>query len=374
MKKTLKQKLGTGMVWLGGLASLAGLCGCESRWVDEQGLVHERDIFGSEHIYDGERWHVLEKDSSNEDLYKLGLAVSTMAQTHPNFNQKERSFYAGVGALAQSQLNSKNAEKMGSRINININNQKIDGTKNNEFPLIFTYNYTKELDGKIGTTYPDEFIGIKNKFKKGEPLGLMVSLPEGVKGKRLEIKIYNSNGELSFEDFAELDYKYTSKIISGKPQNSGIYKVVSYLDGKYIAEHKFEVIEQKTDSEEQQTFPQKNLPPLFTCNYWKDFNENGITDSFEFVGVKNKFKKNERMVLVCYEMRGKECEYKIYSPSGEEIYKTKIELPNYPVTNRCGGEGDLMEGLLKKSGVGNYKAVLYIDGKLNGMCEFEIVE
>ena len=50
---TLRQKIVTGMVWLGGLAALAGISGCgspwEMEWFDEQGCWHAVEL-GTEYV------------------------------------------------------------------------------------------------------------------------------------------------------------------------------------------------------------------------------------------------------------------------------------------------------------------------------------
>ncbi|MCP6727572.1 MAG: DUF1647 domain-containing protein [Patescibacteria group bacterium] len=116
---------------------------------------------------------------------------------------------------------------------------------------------------------------------------------------------------------------------------------------------------------------------FFACNYWKDFNNNNAGDyPEEFVGIKNKFRDDERIILVSYDqlnMRGTEMEIKIFNPRGKEIYSRVDIYDSNGVVNRTGTEDDMMGWLIDNGGYGNFKSVWYVNDNYAGSTEFEII-
>jgi hypothetical protein len=120
---------------------------------------------------------------------------------------------------------------------------------------------------------------------------------------------------------------------------------------------------------------------IFSCNYWKDSNKDGIADyPNEFAGIKNRFRKGDRIILVCWlkgtAIKGKRLITKIYSPKGKEITKDMFTIISRDDFANMVGEpdADLMDVLFRKGGLGTYKVAWYLDRKLIGMHEFEITE
>jgi len=117
---------------------------------------------------------------------------------------------------------------------------------------------------------------------------------------------------------------------------------------------------------------------FFACNYWKDFDKNGYSDyPEEYVGIKNKFRDNEKIILVSHDERNlKGCKWsmEIYAPNGKTIHKAERIL-TYSVGEcaRTGADFDMTGWLIQEGGYGNFKAVWYIDGNYDGSTEFEIV-
>lgn len=135
---------------------------------------------------------------------------------------------------------------------------------------------------------------------------------------------------------------------------------------------------------------------FFTYNYFKDFNGDGIIEyPVEYVGIKNKFQKDENLrisVLSNYMDRINEAietktptyvspssyfgntslSVEVYSPHGERVCEfNKI----YSLSK---GEAmftsSLMPFLLEKGGLGSYKSVLKINNNFVKTYEFEIIE
>jgi hypothetical protein len=117
---------------------------------------------------------------------------------------------------------------------------------------------------------------------------------------------------------------------------------------------------------------------FFTCNYWKDLNNDGKADfPHEFVNGKTKFKKGEKLSLVLQfttpGLIGKNVNVKIYDPRGELVLDTPpCKLPYENATMNFGEVLDLMEVLSSQGGTGVYKAAAYIDDGFMGSHEFEI--
>ena len=119
---------------------------------------------------------------------------------------------------------------------------------------------------------------------------------------------------------------------------------------------------------------------FFTCNYWKDIEPyNNITDyPEEFIGIKDKFRKDEKLELVLdipvSGLRGKEIQVVIYDQKGIPRAKTSKIMTNKAETIFCGRDYNLIEVLLEKGSLGEYEAVASIDGNYLGSHEFEITE
>jgi len=115
---------------------------------------------------------------------------------------------------------------------------------------------------------------------------------------------------------------------------------------------------------------------FFACNYWKDFNGNGLGDyPDEYVGIKNKFRDNEKIILVSHDEKSRKeqlWKIEIYSPHGEKIHESKEILPYNGIAMKTGEENDMMNWLIQNGGYVSYKTVWYLDDKYNGSTEFEI--
>jgi len=129
--------------------------------------------------------------------------------------------------------------------------------------------------------------------------------------------------------------------------------------------------------EDKQKLPELNRY-FFACNYWKDFNNNGIGDyPDEYVGIKNKFRDDEKIILVSHDEKAKKGQLwkiELYNPSGEIIHKGKRVLPYSNVVMKTGENVNMMNRLIQNSSYGNFKAVWYLDDKYTGSTEFEIIQ
>ncbi len=116
---------------------------------------------------------------------------------------------------------------------------------------------------------------------------------------------------------------------------------------------------------------------FFACNYWGDFNNDNMGDyPEEFVGIKNRFRDDERIILVSYDeigRKGMKYEIKIYDPKGKEIHKIERIYEQDGEMNRIGSGDDLMRWLIYNGGYGNFKSVWYANNNYIGSTEFEII-
>jgi len=129
-------------------------------------------------------------------------------------------------------------------------------------------------------------------------------------------------------------------------------------------------------NEEPGAGPSFRKSEIFTANYWKDFNSDGIPNfPDEFVGLKSRFPKHEKITVFVSKVGtvGKLCKFEIYGPRGSVVY-TCSETPSQDNMWHLGREVDLMEELLDKGGLGNYKALLCVDGTLVATCDFEVAD
>ena len=138
-----------------------------------------------------------------------------------------------------------------------------------------------------------------------------------------------------------------------------------------------EFIEDTFAKQEEQVSPQPRTY-FFTCNYFKDFNNDGVGDyPNEFVGIKNRFRDDEKIVLVSYDEKSKKgqlVKWEIYNPSGKLIGTDQTIYQYNGNTWRVGENFDTTGWLIQNGGYGNFKAVWYLDGKYTGSTEFEIVK
>jgi len=140
---------------------------------------------------------------------------------------------------------------------------------------------------------------------------------------------------------------------------------------------------QSQQRKENRTYVPKGLRPaqleraFFACNYWKDFNNDGTTNyPEEYVGIKNKFRDYETIVLVLHDgvgERGTKIVQKIFNPKGEEIYNVEKIFSQKGCSVIMGINGDAMGWLIEKGGYGNFKSVWYINNAYADSTEFEIV-
>ncbi len=155
---------------------------------------------------------------------------------------------------------------------------------------------------------------------------------------------------------------------------------VIYSDGKYEPAPGYEWINPEKNSDlsvrkKIQEKEEKNRY-FFTCNYWKDFDQDGFWDyPDEYVGIKNKFRDDEKILLVSriQDKKGQLFKKEIYNPSGELIRKDESIVESNRGVKTTGYNWDLMNWLVENGGYGSYKAVWYLDYKSTSSSEFEIV-
>lgn len=79
----------------------------------------------------------------------------------------------------------------------------------------------------------------------------------------------------------------------------------------------------------------RSIGMVFAANYWKDFNNDGLAEPNEFVGVKDRFYDTEKIILVLYNEAGqgveREIRWEIYDPQGNLYVNTKDITTSYGV-------------------------------------------
>jgi hypothetical protein len=119
---------------------------------------------------------------------------------------------------------------------------------------------------------------------------------------------------------------------------------------------------------------------IFVCNYWKDFNENGVLDLEECVGINNNFKQKDVIcpVVQIFNSKGKKYEQRLYGPKGQKIevlcFDRILPLEDQAITPYTQELLKILKKELSEAGVGAFKQVVYIDDKYTGSFEFTIEE
>lgn len=116
------------------------------------------------------------------------------------------------------------------------------------------------------------------------------------------------------------------------------------------------------------------VPNFFTCNYWKDFNNDGIPDDNEFVGVKKRFRKGETLRIIGITTRGGQGRLVVNGPNGNSLHDTEFSIEGPRSLGTKDSDWNWVEPILNKGGIGNYSAVWYLDRKFIGSSEFEVYE
>lgn len=221
---------------------------------------------------------------------------SAMAPYNPNLNAGEQAAWAGAGAVAQSQNARDNASRMGTNVNVygeipkaesvslkkdseykldpGIDHSEIDGNINLEkiarisrdldgeliyhlkTPInvnlqketkgnYFTCNFVQDFNENGRYEYPEEFVGIKNKFRVGEDITFVISDDRLGKEGTLNFTLYNGSGEEVLKKFFDKDPStrmMAQTIGTNGDSVRGTYKAVWKFRGEYFGSTEFEII------------------------------------------------------------------------------------------------------------------------------------
>ena len=120
-------------------------------------------------------------------------------------------------------------------------------------PILYACNYYRDFNGDKAFEYPTDFVGIKNIFRNGE--GLVLILRENIRkhvGKNISLEILTPKGE-SFWNYSYVlekkgGFKHFGKgtdLIGSLLETGGfgIYTVPLYVNEKFAGMYKFEIIE-----------------------------------------------------------------------------------------------------------------------------------
>jgi hypothetical protein len=225
----------------------------------------------------------------------------------------------------------------------------------------------------IGVISALSFFGIESRVNAGEGYGQIL-------GKTLQAQSGYNPSVVMFTESVTMAQEREDQL------NNAATKAAASRDLEAINKAKEELQEERLrlirvqnelkNAEETKTKMQKRDPYnlrkklAFTCNSRADLNNNGGIDLTEFQGVKNTFYENEPIMLYVTGFENKKMKPVLYNPQGKIVY-TREETPKSSIWISLDGEE--LETILKQSGIGSYKAVVYIDDKLEATHEFEIL-
>ncbi len=122
----------------------------------------------------------------------------------------------------------------------------------------------------------------------------------------------------------------------------------------------------------------KSIGVVFAANYWRDFDNNGLADPNEYIGIKNRFLDTESMILVLYKQETESrVMWEVYGPKGDKIFEDALNISNGAISvggglNPDQTNFDLTNWLLERGGYGSYVIVWRSMGIVETN-EFEIV-
>jgi hypothetical protein len=105
---------------------------------------------------------------------------------------------------------------------------------------------------------------VKDRFKEGEMMKIVVNI-NNYKEKNCRLEIWGPKGEKVYDNETDVSYDITRIGAEGPKANwtkellekggVGSYKAITYIDGKYVASHDFEIYEstQKTAKSKTET-------------------------------------------------------------------------------------------------------------------------
>jgi len=118
---------------------------------------------------------------------------------------------------------------------------------------------------------------------------------------------------------------------------------------------------------------------FFTCNHFEDKNKNFKTNyPEEFSGIKNEFKKDEKIELVLHlpvpGINGRRLGLLISNSKKETVFADSYVITEDYHSSIYGANFNLSETLQKREGIGKYNCVAFLDNDLVGLHKFEITE
>lgn len=103
------------------------------------------------------------------------------------------------------------------------------------------------------------------------------------------------------------------------------------------------------------------------CNYWQDFNGDGLMDDKELVGVKDTFSLHERVTFIAkfFNQKGAKGRVRFYSPDGKVALETDFDVT---LDNHV----SMMEINSSAKTPGTWACTWYIDGTHVGTTQITI--
>ncbi len=318
------------------------------------------------------------------------------------------SISQGTGLLAQIEGQRQAAEAAKSEVNQNVyvqpqnlqNQQNVYAQPPIEQILSYAYNYVKDDNHDGRHNFPEEIVGLKNRFMENEPISITFLL--GRQYDNLNYKLVDDFGN-TFEELNNLGTmfsfttwynpsqsniekfkkegglrKYPDKFLGAlKP---GTYKGVVYSNNELLAWREVTIVPNPE-------LKKQNEITAISFNHWEDINRNGSIDLPELIGFnKDTFFEKEKIILCFYNPLGEPLgnyDYKLIDCEGKLVYEDKSFLekrngaytmsyfpPNYSPDNNLENKGKTINCVLKP---GTYKGLFYSENSLPVAKEFTIV-
>jgi hypothetical protein len=210
----------------------------------------------------------------------------------------------------------------------------------------------------------DEYVGIKESFSVEKDTTItFVSYWRNQKDKPIEIRIFNPNGDIWYQDTATVEYEPTHihrwwfKVKTMAAEGGlGDWTAKYYLDDAYHTSITVNISKLYEST--------KLNPQFFTALGWQDKNYDDLiaSDYSEFIGIKDTFTVKKDTLIYFYShwvmKKGMMRKLNIYSPKGELWKTTSSQLKS---DDTYWHPSYLASSMIERGGKGNWKVIWYLN-------------
>ena len=151
---------------------------------------------------------------------------------------------SGAIVAGRALMDYSGRSQSGTDINIEVGVGGGQAPKAYESPMgkFFACNHFEDLNGNGYTDYPGDFIGIKNRFFKGEKLALF-GFMWVLEGDSVRLDLWDGNKGKMINRYTKLeDVGIPNIIIESRDLEVGSYKGVFYKNGKNVGNVPFDIV------------------------------------------------------------------------------------------------------------------------------------